>query len=414
MDIAWTLLPEQRPSTSAECSRLPRHQQCSGVWTDCCRDGVGRRSRCAAAGPLVGPCSAAGEVPDKRWNLPSRVSPRATVGVLRASILPPAWNSPTPPKFSLSLSVPAQEYLNCPFVANSTLIFLPFLRNQQSQAPRFPRAQRNQTIVAWCAMIWYLQELAGTASLRVHVSARSILLLGWGKAVRHLVKIYISRSQRRIHGRSTTTAMEINEVSFHFFSLPSRIIFTLHPIRLRMMTTSEMSSFPNWIDHERRLVCFGLPPTGVGLLLASNFFWLKRIALLHFSPSPSTRVSTAVFANIPADSIPQTETESSRAWLSWHKRCPRALFVASAFLFLRQTTFVITNHNSWITAQLHIKRLVHTLCSLHINTTPPILMMKISYIRSFHSRPHLRAFLGVRWGRSLPWMSDWIIKHFVV
>ncbi|KAH7626843.1 hypothetical protein B0T09DRAFT_347876 [Sordaria sp. MPI-SDFR-AT-0083] len=52
-------------------------------------------------------------------------------------------------------------------------------------------------------------ELAGTASLRVHISARSILLLLGGKAVRHPVKS--STRDHSIHGRSTTTAMAINE-----------------------------------------------------------------------------------------------------------------------------------------------------------------------------------------------------------
>lgn len=163
-------------------------------------------------GPLVGPCS--GRV-DKRWNQTSRVSPR--VCVLRASILSPAWNSPTPPKFSLSLSVPAQEYLNSPFVANATLFFLPFLRNQQSQAPRFSRAHAFLRLLRRVRNDLMSAELAGTASLRVHISARSILLL-LGKAVRHPVKS--STRDHSIHGRSTTNAMAINEVSFNSPFLP--------------------------------------------------------------------------------------------------------------------------------------------------------------------------------------------------
>ncbi|KAL0470947.1 hypothetical protein QR685DRAFT_571982 [Neurospora intermedia] len=124
---------------------------------------------------MAGPCT-------------SRVSTR--VCVLRAStysVRSPAQNLPTPPEFSLSLSAPAQKYLNCPIVANATLNFSPSSETNNRKRRGF-RAH---------AFIEPMLLLAGTVSLRVRVSARSILLL--------------LRQGSSHSGRSTTTAMAINE-----------------------------------------------------------------------------------------------------------------------------------------------------------------------------------------------------------
>lgn len=74
-------------------------------------------------GPPVGGTLQRATGVNMRWNPASRVSPR--VCVLRASILSPAWNSPTPPKFSLSLSLPAQKYLNSPSSQTQPYFFFP-------------------------------------------------------------------------------------------------------------------------------------------------------------------------------------------------------------------------------------------------------------------------------------------------